>query len=321
MRDKIVIEITSVSDCADVTTAQLAGVTSLDFLDDGIKSLQPGDFSGLTALNTLYLDDNEFTSLPDNVFSGLTALDELRLNDNELTSLPARVFSGLTALNTLHLDYNELSSLPDGVFSDLTALERLKLDGNELTSLPDNVFSGLTNLIELRLEGNAVDPLPLAVTLEKNPDAAEIRAVVLTAAPFEVVLSVNVVNGSLAGGAATITVPAGARESAWVGVTRTADTTGAVTADIDLTTPAEPAHLRHGLRLRRVRERPAADGAFGQRGAGVQLTGDVRRGGEPDRGGHGAGDRQRHGRRRHGATRSPAGRTRRSSRSGRRTGR
>ena len=74
------------------------------------------------------------------------------------------------------------------------------------------------------------------MTLERNPDAVEIRAVVLTAAPFAVPLSVSVENGGLAGGAATITVPTGARESAWVGVTRTAGTTGAVTADIDLTT-------------------------------------------------------------------------------------
>ena len=37
-----------------------------------------------------------------------------------------------------------------------------------------------------------------------------------------------------------------------------------------------------------------------QRGAGVQLTGDVRLGGEPDDGGHGAGDGRRRGRRRDG---------------------
>ena len=259
VRDAIVRE-TRVSDCADVKTAQLAEVTSLDINFTGIKSLQPDDFSGLTTLNTLYLDDNELGSLPGNVFSGLTALETLELDGNELTSLPAGVFSsltalktlvlqendlsslpagvfsGLTALVTLELDGNKLTSLPAGVFSGLTVLERLKLDGNDLSSLPENVFSGLANLIELQLEGNAVDPLPLAVTLELNPDAAEIRAVVPAAAPFAVELSVGVENGSLAGDESTITVPIGARESAWVGVTRTDGTTGAVTADIDLTT-------------------------------------------------------------------------------------
>ena len=98
VRDKIVIAITSVSDCADVTTAQLADVTELPLYTADIKSLQPGDFSGLTALERLELDGNELTSLPDNVFSGLTALERLYLYGNELTSLPAGVFSGLTAL-------------------------------------------------------------------------------------------------------------------------------------------------------------------------------------------------------------------------------
>ena len=260
VRDEIVNE-TGVSDCADVTTVQLAGVTSLYFYDAGIKSLQPDDFSdltaletleldgnelgslpdnvfsGLTVLNTLYLNGNELTSLPAGVFSGLTALQALQLHENELTSLPAGVFSGLTALQVLQLQENELGSLPAGVFSGLTALEALQLQENELSSLPDNVFSGLANdCLSSRLHNNAVDPLPLAVTLERNPDAVEIRAVVLTAAPFAVPLRVSVENGSLAGDVSTITVPIGARESAWVGVTRTAGTTGAVTADIDLTT-------------------------------------------------------------------------------------
>ena len=240
VRDAIVIEIAGVSDCADVTTAQLAGVTDLNLNSSKIKSLQSGDFSGMAALESLSLGSNELSSLPAGVFSGMAALRGLYLWGNDLTSLPAGVFSGLTALQVLWLTSNELSSLPAGVFSGLTALGSLWLEFNELSSLPDGAFSGLTVLRNLRLRGNAVDPLPLTVTLEKNPDAAEIRAVVPAAAPrpapFAVSPRVSVANGQLAGGATTITVPAGARESAWVGVTRTDGTTGAVTADIDLST-------------------------------------------------------------------------------------
>ena len=97
------------------------------------------------------------------------------------------------------------------------------------------MFSGLTGLEKLELMENTEDPLPLTVTLERNPDAVEIRAVVRAGAPFAVPMSVSVENGSLAGGGTTITVPAGARESAWVGVTRTDEAT-ATTVDIDLTT-------------------------------------------------------------------------------------
>ena len=236
VRDAIVREIAGVSDCADVTTTHLAGVTELPLGNAGIKSLQPDDFSGLAALATIDLYENELGSLPDGVFSGLTALTGLTLNDNEFSLLPDGVFSGLTALELLALNDNEFSSLPADIFSGLTALVGLDLSGNRLSSLPAGVFSGLTALELLYLDNNAEDPLPLAVTLERNLDATEIRAVVPAAAPFAVPLRVSVANGGLAGGAATITVPAGARESAWIGVTRTAGTTGAVTADIDLTT-------------------------------------------------------------------------------------
>ena len=68
----------------------------------------------MTALQTLYLNDNGLSSLSASVFSGLTALKLLILHTNELESLPDGVFSGLTALQTLDLFNNELSSLPDG---------------------------------------------------------------------------------------------------------------------------------------------------------------------------------------------------------------
>ncbi len=131
VRDAIVAAIAGVSDCADVTTAELADVTVLDLRRTGFKSLQPGDFSGMAALTTLDLGGfNYLSSLPDGVFSDLTALEWLDLGSNELTSLPAGVFSGLTALEQLLISNNELTSLPAGVFSGLTALTRLELHNN-----------------------------------------------------------------------------------------------------------------------------------------------------------------------------------------------
>ena len=152
-----------VSDCAAVTTAQLTGVGSLDFTRMDIKSLQPDDFSGLTNLRILYLDQNKLSSLPAGVFSDLTALRVLSLGTNALSSLPDGVFSGLTALEWLWLGQNDLSSLPDSVFSDLTALESLFLFSNNLNSLPDSVFSGLTALRFLDLLFNELNSLPAGV--------------------------------------------------------------------------------------------------------------------------------------------------------------
>ena len=166
VRAAIMAAIDGVSDCAEVTTTQLASVTgTFNLEDDNIQSLKPGDFSGLTALDKLWLNDNDLTSLPAGVFSDLDALKSLDLHDNDLTSLRADVFSGLTALTYLSLSGNALSTLPDAdVFSGLTALTYLSLSGNALSTLPDaDVFSDLTALESLNLSGNTLSALPAGV--------------------------------------------------------------------------------------------------------------------------------------------------------------
>ena len=159
VRDAIVAAISAVSHCAQVTTTQLAGVTRLELQSTDLGSLQPDDFSGLTALTWLFLENNELRSLPAGVFSGLAGLSSLNLRGNDLVSLPAGLFSGLTTLETLYLHANRLDSLADDVFSGLTALSILELRDNELDSLPAGLFSGLTALRTLHLSGNKLDSL------------------------------------------------------------------------------------------------------------------------------------------------------------------
>ena len=241
VRDEIVV-VSGVSTCGGVTDANLAAITFLGFNFAGITSLKEGDFSGLTALQELDLQENDLSSLPDDVFSGLTALRTLNLRENELSSLPDGVFSGLTALQELDLQENDLNSLPAGVFSGLTALQEIYLYANDLSSLPDGVFSGLTALVQLELDGNAVDPLPVAVSLEPA-GPGRFKAVAPTAAPFALTLPVSVVNGVIVGGATTLTIPAGMVHSDPVSVTRSAGSTSAVTADIG-TLPELPSNHR-----------------------------------------------------------------------------
>ena len=146
VRDALVALIPGVSDCAAVTTAQLAAITGpLDLFGKNITALAAGDFAGLTALTELALFDNDLTALPDDVFDGLIALRNLYLESNDLTTLPGEVFDGLTALETLSLSSNELKKLPDGVFDDLTSLKTLDLSINpgvpfapDAVALPDN---------------------------------------------------------------------------------------------------------------------------------------------------------------------------------------
>ena len=150
----ILAEISGVDDCAAVTDANLASITQfgafgLSTSNQGITSLQKGDFAGLTSLTILDLGGNSLMSLPEGIFDGLAELAKLKLASNTPCVVarggvrraretgtdqsgwepvspcyrPLSEFSGLTALDDLSLAFNELSSLPDEVFADLTALD------------------------------------------------------------------------------------------------------------------------------------------------------------------------------------------------------
>ena len=238
VHEAIVSGLSGVDDCAAVTDADLAGITDLTSLEfKNIDSLKSGDFAGLTSLTALGLAGNSITMLPADVFSGLTALTNLGLNNNDLESLPADVFSGLTSLTVLKLGLNSITMLPADVFSGLTALTNLSLSRNALNALPDGLFSGLTALETLSLDGNSTDPLPLTVTVEKVGTDG-VRAKVLAGAPFAVDIPVTLVDGTLAGGATTLRVEAGAVEGEPLTVTRTVGPAG--------DHPAGRDHAAHG---------------------------------------------------------------------------
>ena len=148
--------------CEAVPEADLALITSLDFdlSEAGITSLASGDFTGLSALETLFLFSNDLTTLPADVFDSLAALRFLSLTDNALTTLPDGVFDNLAALTFLDLGINDLTTLPDGVFDNLAALVTLSLDSNDLTTLPNGVFDNLAALRSLNLSFNPLTTLP-----------------------------------------------------------------------------------------------------------------------------------------------------------------
>ena len=120
--------------------------------------------------------------------------------------------SQVAAITDLNLRGKGISSLKTGDFSGMTALTSLNLFRNNLSSLPPGIFDGLTALITLRLGGNVVDPIPLIVSLQQVGDG-QFKAVVTTGAPFNIVLPINVTNGSLSGGGTSVTIPKGSMES------------------------------------------------------------------------------------------------------------
>ena len=212
-------------------------LTQLTLSENLLAALPPGVFSGLP-LTQLNLRDNQLEELPAGVFDGLP-LTRLNLRHNRLGELPAGVFSGQSALTQLYLDNNQLGHLPSGVFDGLPLTE-LDLASNQLRALPAGVFSGQSSLMDLFLGGNSVSPLPLTVSLALDGDG-QFKATAREGAPFAIVLPVVIANGTVDGGAGTITIPAGALESGTgPAVIRTPGTTSAVTADIG-TPPGLPA--------------------------------------------------------------------------------
>ncbi len=165
VRDAILEMLDHVSDCADVTAADLSGITGfLGFSSNEALTLKSGDFAGLDNLNTLFLDGNQLSALPEDVFAGLGSLEELWLSSNQLSELPEDVFAGLGSLEELWLSSNQLSELPEDVFAGLGNLKMLRLSDNELTALPEDVFDGLESLESLFLGvasyGNQLSELP-----------------------------------------------------------------------------------------------------------------------------------------------------------------
>ena len=165
IQDAILAELSGVDDCAAVTVANLASITTFGSFgfgtfNQGITSLQKGDFAGLTSLTILNLGNNGLTSLPEGIFSGLAELANLNLSNNQLESLPEGVFDGLVKLDQISLSSNLLTGVPEGAFSGLTALQILFMSNNNLSSLPEDLFSGLTALYILGLNENDLSSLP-----------------------------------------------------------------------------------------------------------------------------------------------------------------
>ena len=133
VQDVIVAGLSGINDCALVTDAHLAAITTLNLSGQGMTALRADDFVGLTHLRELRLSGNALTTLPTGVFSGLTTLQSLFLDHTLLTTLPAYVFSDLTALELLYLSNNDLTTLPTTVFRNLTRLQSLYLSNNTLT--------------------------------------------------------------------------------------------------------------------------------------------------------------------------------------------
>ena len=246
VRSAILAALTSRSACAEVTDADLRGITgTLDLSDESLTAVQARDFreltglkvlrlnhnslaavpadgfDGLDSLQELYLNNNALTALPEDVFDGLTTLATLSLSNNRLAALPVDVFDGLTSLTTLRLNHNStLATLPADVFDGLTSLTTLRLNNDGLTALPDDLFDGLTDLEGLFLANNPGSPFTFTAALQQTT-ATQVTVAVAQAAPFDLTVTLAVAGGTLS--TSSVKIPAGSDESSAVTVTPSGD--------------------------------------------------------------------------------------------------
>ncbi len=159
VKNVIISKVNGKINCADITTAELAGVNELSFVGGSSltgSNLKSDDFAGLTGLITLNLHSNELTTLPADIFSGLSALETLRLDNNQLSTLPTGIFSGLTSLATLDLSENPLpASLPASLFADVPATATITLpDGVTINAAVPTTVGTISNITNLVANGN-----------------------------------------------------------------------------------------------------------------------------------------------------------------------
>ncbi len=269
VRDAIVAIVPGIDECKDITSTHLSVISSLNLSNLTITALKEGDFDGLSALTSLSIGNNQLTSLPTTIFSGLSSLTRLDLGSNKLSSLHEDIFSGLTLLNRVYLSYNNLSSLPDDIFSGLSSLQSLALSNNNLSSLPAGLFSGLSSLDWLSLASNSLSELPdgifsglsslrslsltensvnlsITVSLKKVGDS-QFKAIAPIGAPFNIVLPLTLLNGSIGDDTTTVTIPTGSVESGLFNVTRTPSTIDPITIEIGTLPTLPSGHFGYRL--------------------------------------------------------------------------
>ena len=246
----------------------LTGLRTLNLSDNSLSNLPSDVFDGVSSLRTLNLSDNSLSNLPSDVFDGVSSLRTLDLSDNSLSS-PSRhlfeqlsslqtlnlshnsmtrphshLFEGLSSLRTLDLSHNSMTRTISTIFDGLSSLRTLDLSHNSLTNshIRDGQFSGLTSLTTLKLQGNTTDPFTFTLSLEKISDGV-FKAKFPKGAPFDIWVTISLSANAMDPPRHTTFIDTGDINNLYnFSASRKANTTGAVTADINIFTNVPDDH-------------------------------------------------------------------------------
>ena len=191
---------TDATDCADVTSQQLARVTgTLDFSGGTLTTLTAADLAGLSGVSRLDLSENNINLLPSHVFDDLTGLREIDLSGNSLAALPPEPFHHNAQLEFVDASDNAIAHLQEGPFIHNTVLRTIDLSGNAISYLSGTEFTPAAGLRKLDLSQNSLQGLGMGIFegleeleelyLANNPGAPfsfDLQAFDLGANAFEV---------------------------------------------------------------------------------------------------------------------------------------
>ncbi|KAJ0830244.1 putative protein kinase RLK-Pelle-LRR-IX family [Helianthus annuus] len=126
-------------------------VTRIQIGNKNLKGSLPETLNTLTDLQFLEFQTNQLTGpLPS--LAGLTQLQRLLLNRNNFSSIPPDFFDGMSSLQHVYLDYNDFASwgVPDSLKSASSLQTFSATSANITGKIPDffggDTFSGLTTL-------------------------------------------------------------------------------------------------------------------------------------------------------------------------------
>mmetsp|Transcript_34765 Transcript_34765/g.65450 ORF Transcript_34765/g.65450 Transcript_34765/m.65450 type:complete len:539 (+) Transcript_34765:49-1665(+) len=155
--------------------SNLSGLTYLDLSGSLISEL-PEEFANLSGLTHLSLAHNRLSQFPLNSSSAqlsrMSALVSLYLNDNQMQSPIPTEIGMLRDLSRLDLGNNQLSGTIPSEMADMSSLRFLDFTHNKLTGTIPSIFGLLPLLTSLHLDHNhfcgVSNTLPAAVTSSVN---------------------------------------------------------------------------------------------------------------------------------------------------------
>ncbi|XP_066155554.1 relaxin receptor 2-like isoform X2 [Euwallacea fornicatus] len=134
--------------------AQQQFLQKLFLMNNKLRTLPFGTFTGLTNLEWLHIDNNMIQKIDFDNFGIMKKLKWLDMSHNFLSFEENEAFPLMSELVELFLNHNQIKYITNDTFNNLVYLDLLCLSSNTITAIEIGAFINLKRLKELNLDGN-----------------------------------------------------------------------------------------------------------------------------------------------------------------------